>query len=149
MKTKIGSGLVLSIIFGFVLMLMNVSVASAQQQAATMQQQASSAEKSAVKMETHAQAMQSSKPEAKMQTTAAQSEKSASTMMKSTGKMPMMSKQEIKSVQEALNKDGYKLAPDGILGKYTRAAIKDFQKKNDLKVTGTPDLQTQAKLNLK
>jgi peptidoglycan hydrolase-like protein with peptidoglycan-binding domain len=142
MKTKMKPVLVLSIIFGFVLMLMNVSVASAQQQTAA-------AEKSAVKMETQTQAMQSSKPEAKMETSVAQSKKAASTMMKSTGKMPMMSNQEIKSVQEALNKDGYKLAADGILGKRTRGAIKEFQKKSDLKVTGRLDSETLAKLNLK
>lgn len=50
---------------------------------------------------------------------------------------------------EALNKDGYKLSVDGVVGKHTRGAIKDFQRKNDLKVTGAPDTETLAKLNLK
>jgi peptidoglycan hydrolase-like protein with peptidoglycan-binding domain len=142
MKTRMKPVLVLSIIFGFVLMLMNVSSASAQQQAAP-------AEKAAAKMEAQAQATQSAKPKAEMEKSAPQAEKAASTMMKSTGKKSMMSSQEIKSVQEALNKDGYKLTVDGLLGNHTRSAIKNFQKKNELKVTGTPDSPTLAKLNLK
>jgi peptidoglycan hydrolase-like protein with peptidoglycan-binding domain len=138
MKTKMKKALVPGIILGFVLTLMNVSMASAQQQAAPAGQPAA-------KMETQTQTMQSPTPEAKMQT----SKKSGSTMMKSTSKMSMMSNHEIKSVQEALNKDGYKLAADGIAGKHTTRAIKDFQKKNHLKVTGKADSETLAKLNLK
>jgi peptidoglycan hydrolase-like protein with peptidoglycan-binding domain len=142
MKTIMKPVLVLSIIFGFVLMLVNVSSAS-------MQQQAAPAEKSVAKMETQAQAVQTSKPEAKMEKSVPQAQKDASTMMKSTGKKSMMSSQEVKSVQEALNKDGYKLTVDGLLGNHTRGAIKNFQKKNGLKVTGKPDSPTLAKLNLK
>jgi peptidoglycan hydrolase-like protein with peptidoglycan-binding domain len=100
-------------------------------------------------MATQAQTMQGSKPEAKMPMGVGQSEQTASSMMESTSKMPMMSNQEIKSVQEALNKDGYKLTADGIMGNHTMSAIKDFQKKNDLKVTGKPDSETLAKLSLK
>jgi peptidoglycan hydrolase-like protein with peptidoglycan-binding domain len=142
MKTKMKTVLVPGIILGFVLTLIYVSMASAQQQAAPAGQPAA-------KMETQAQTMQSPTPAAEMQTPVAQSKKAGSTMMKSTSKMPMMSNQEIKSVQEALNKDGYKLAEDGISGKHTRSAIKDFQKKNHLKVTGNADSETLAKLNLK
>jgi cytoskeletal protein RodZ len=142
MKTRMKSVFVLSVVFGFVLMLMNASMVFAQQQAAPML-------KPAVKMETQAQSMPTSKPGSKMQTNVAKSGQAASTTMKSTGKMATMSKQEIKAVQEALNKDGYKLTVDGIVGHNTRSAIKNFQKKNDLKVTGRPDSQTLSKLDLK
>ena len=143
MKTKMKTVLVPGVILGFVLTLMYGSMASAQQQ------QAAPMQKPAVTMGTQTQTMQSPTPEAKMKTTAAQAEKSGSTMMKSTSKMPMMSSQEIKSVQEALNKDGYKLTADGIQGRHTTRAIKEFQKKNHLKVTGKADAETLAKLNLK
>jgi peptidoglycan hydrolase-like protein with peptidoglycan-binding domain len=133
MKTRMKPVLVLSVIFGFVLMLMSVSSASAQEKAAPV-------EKAAAKVETQTKAMQSSKPAVKMEKTVPQAKKAASTMM---------SKQEIKSVQMALNKEGYKLTPDGILGKYTKRALREFQKKNGLKATGQPDSQTLAKLNLK
>jgi peptidoglycan hydrolase-like protein with peptidoglycan-binding domain len=148
MKTKkMKTVLIPGIILGFVMTLMFGSMASAQQQ--QQQKQAAPMQKPAVTMGTQTQTMKSPMPEAKMQTSAAQTEKSGSTMMKSTSKMPMMSSQEIKSVQEALSKDGYKLKADGIQGKHTTWAIKDFQKKNHLKVTGRADAQTLAKLNLK
>ncbi len=53
---------------------------------------------------------------------------------------------EVKVAQEALIKDGAKIKADGILGKQTRAAIKAFQKKDKLKVTGKLDKETMAKL---
>jgi peptidoglycan hydrolase-like protein with peptidoglycan-binding domain len=142
MKTKIQPVLVLGIIFGFVLMMMSASMVSAQQQAAP-------AEKPAVKMETQAQTMQTPQPKAKIETSVAQTEKKASSMMKSTGKTAMMSNQQVKTVQEELNKDGYKLAVDGVMGKHTRSAIMDFQQKNQLMATGQLDSATLAKLNLK
>ena len=77
-----------------------------------------------------------------------QSQKAESNMMKSTSKTAMMSKQEVKAVQTALNKDGYNLKVDGIYGHNTRSAIKNFQKKNDLKVTGRLDSGTLSKLNV-
>jgi len=46
-------------------------------------------------------------------------------------------KETIYDVQEALNDAGYDCGtPDGISGKNTKAAIKKYQKDNDLKVTG-------------
>jgi len=143
MKARINKILIPSIILGFAVMLMNVSMASAQQQAVPTTNNAQ-------KMETQAQTIQKSVTagENNMQTTPAQSEKTASTMMTNTSKMPMMSSHEIKAVQEALNHNGYKLATDGIMGKHTIAALKGFQKKNDLKVTGRPDTETLAKLKI-
>ena len=199
MKAKINRILIPSFILGFVVMLMNVSVVSAQQQAVpaankaqkletqaqtiqksvtagenNMQTTAAQSEKAAstmmnntnkmpmmsnqaaqaantpAKIEAQSQAAQKSVTtgENNMQTTPVQSEKTASTMMTNTSKMPMMSNHEIKAVQEALNHNGYKLATDGIMGKHTIAAIKGFQKKNDLKVTGRPDTETLAKLKI-
>jgi peptidoglycan hydrolase-like protein with peptidoglycan-binding domain len=143
MKTKMKKVLVPGIIFGFVLTLTAVPMAFAQQQ------QTAPIQKPAVTMGTQVQTAQNPTPESKMKTTVAQTEKSGSTMMKSTSKMSMMSSPEIKSVQEALNKEGYKLKADGIQGKHTTRAIESFQKKNNLKVTGKPDAETLAKLNIK
>jgi peptidoglycan hydrolase-like protein with peptidoglycan-binding domain len=55
----------------------------------------------------------------------------------------------VKAVQEALKKEGYKLKVDGLMGKHTRSALKSYQKKNGLKVTGKPDEATLAKLKVK
>ncbi|QJI52465.1 endolysin [Psychrobacillus phage Perkons] len=49
-------------------------------------------------------------------------------------------------VQKLLNKVGYKLVEDGIKGKATDTAIKDFQKKNGLIVDGIAGANTLAKL---
>jgi len=53
------------------------------------------------------------------------------------------------AIQKALNKEGYKLKDDGLMGKHTRAAIEAFQKKNALKITGSPDEETLVKLGIK
>ena len=147
MKRKMKTILIPGIIVGFVLMLVNVSLASAQQLAAPTEKDAV-IEKAEVKMmQTQMQKTPTSQPEAQKSVT--ESQKTASSMMKSSGNMAMMSTHEIKLVQEALNKDGYNLRVDGILGMHTSNAIKSFQKKNDLKATGQPDSMTLAKLNLK
>ncbi|MGA8019053.1 MAG: peptidoglycan-binding domain-containing protein [Desulfobacterales bacterium] len=121
MRTKQKLVLVRGIVVGSVLMFMSVSVAFAQQQAATTKKPSTS-------MDTQTQTMHSPKSQAGMQ---------------------KLSKQEVKSVQEALNKDGYNLQEDGILGKNTHNAIKNYQKKNQLKETGRLDAETMSKLNLK
>jgi peptidoglycan hydrolase-like protein with peptidoglycan-binding domain len=52
-----------------------------------------------------------------------------------------------KWVQESLNKSlGLKLIPDGDAGTATKAAIRDFQKKVGIAVTGTVDCNTEGKL---
>jgi peptidoglycan hydrolase-like protein with peptidoglycan-binding domain len=55
----------------------------------------------------------------------------------------------VKAVQEALKKEGYKLKADGFMGKHTRTALKRYQKKHGLKVTGKTDEATLAKLGVK
>lgn len=52
--------------------------------------------------------------------------------------MQFISWPHIKSVQEDLNKLGYRLATDGVRGDKTLAAIKDFQRKSKLVVDGIP-----------
>ena len=54
----------------------------------------------------------------------------------------------VKAIQEALIKDGAKIKADGMMGRHTRAALKSFQKKNGLKVTGRADKATLKKLGL-
>lgn len=55
----------------------------------------------------------------------------------------------VKSIQEALNKNGAKLKADGYMGKQTRAAIKAFQTAHKLKATGHADKKTRKALGLK
>ena len=64
-------------------------------------------------------------------------------------KKAAVSKAWVKQLQEALNKSGQKVKVDGVLGKETRAALKAYQKANNLKVTGRADKATQEKLGLK
>ena len=58
----------------------------------------------------------------------------------------------MKSVQDALNQLGYKgsngkkLKVDGSFGKNTKAALKNFQKANGLKITGKADEATKKKI---
>ncbi len=59
-------------------------------------------------------------------------------------------KEIVKTVQEALNKAGYDCGtPDGISGKRTAAAIEEYQKAKNLKVTGVIDSDLLISLGLK
>lgn len=53
----------------------------------------------------------------------------------------------IKNLQSQLNKFGYGLSIDGIVGNATINAIKDFQSKNGLAVDGIAGVETFKKLN--
>lgn len=54
---------------------------------------------------------------------------------------------EVKTLQEALNKVGnYGLAADGIFGAKTEAAVRDYQKKNELSIDGICGPKTWSKL---
>ena len=60
---------------------------------------------------------------------------------------PRYSRNYIKKIQQMLNQiDGVELKVDGILGKRTRAAVKQFQKVADLAVDGLPGKNTLAQL---
>lgn len=56
---------------------------------------------------------------------------------------------QVKAVQEALIKVGAKLKADGIMGKHTRAALRAYQKKSGLKVSGRLNKATLQKLGIK
>lgn len=55
----------------------------------------------------------------------------------------------VKAIQKALDKSGAKLKVDGLMGKQTEAALKAFQSKHKLKVTGTADKATLKALKVK
>jgi peptidoglycan hydrolase-like protein with peptidoglycan-binding domain len=61
---------------------------------------------------------------------------------------PVATSAHVKSAQEALNKHGAQLVADGKMGPKTHAAIRDFQKSNNLKVTGKLDSATQKALGI-
>lgn len=54
----------------------------------------------------------------------------------------------IKSLQEALNKQGIQAKIDGVLGNETRAALRRYQMEHHLPVTGEPDKATLDKLGV-
>jgi peptidoglycan hydrolase-like protein with peptidoglycan-binding domain len=54
----------------------------------------------------------------------------------------------VKSMQEALNKNGAKLSVDGKMGPKTRAALKSFQQGHGLKATGKLDAATKKALGI-
>jgi len=60
-------------------------------------------------------------------------------------KKPMamaMSRKRVEEIQTALAKGGEQIAVDGIWGPKTTAAVRDFQKAHNLKVTGHLDHET-------
>jgi hypothetical protein len=52
----------------------------------------------------------------------------------------------IQQAQQALNQNGESLQVDGVMGSKTKAALKDFQTKHNLKVTGRLDRATRKAL---
>jgi peptidoglycan hydrolase-like protein with peptidoglycan-binding domain len=56
---------------------------------------------------------------------------------------------KVKAIQSALNKEGYKVAVDGKMGKQTHDALRMYQKANNLAVTGKADAPTTKKLGVK
>jgi peptidoglycan hydrolase-like protein with peptidoglycan-binding domain len=57
---------------------------------------------------------------------------------------------DTRTAQEALKNQGFDPGPiDGRMGPRTRAALSDYQRKNDLPVTGMLDDATMAKLNVR
>ena len=57
---------------------------------------------------------------------------------------------DTRAAQEALKNQGFDPGPaDGRMGPRTRSALSDYQRKNDLPVTGRLDDATMAKLNVR
>jgi peptidoglycan hydrolase-like protein with peptidoglycan-binding domain len=54
--------------------------------------------------------------------------------------------QRVAQLQVQLNAAGAQLTVDGKMGPATRAALRDFQKQHDLRVTGRPDAATMKAL---
>ena len=60
---------------------------------------------------------------------------------------PMAAKDDVRTAQQALQDKGFNPGPiDGIMGPRTKAALSDFQTKENMKVTGSLDKETKAKL---
>jgi len=60
-----------------------------------------------------------------------------------------LTKSEIMALQDSLAKAGfYKGKANGILNTGTKKALREYQKANNLKVTGTPTEETLAKLHI-
>jgi hypothetical protein len=59
-----------------------------------------------------------------------------------------LSADTVKTLQEALNKQGIAVKTDGVLSEETRAAIKKYQSEHHLPVTGEPDKATLEKLGV-
>lgn len=53
---------------------------------------------------------------------------------------------DVKDLQKLLNSKGYSLSEDGIFGKKTQAAVKDYQSKNNLQVDGIAGEKTWGSL---
>jgi len=70
----------------------------------------------------------------------------AQTSKKPTTKM--VADEKVLAAQKALNQSGFKLKEDGLMGPKTSGALKQYQKKNGLKVTGKLDKATLAKLGI-
>ncbi len=79
--------------------------------------------------------------------------KGKNTVAKKSGKGPKIvsvaKNKKIAAGQTALNTRGYAIKVDGVLGSQTAKAVREFQKKNKLKVTGTFDAVTLKKLGVK
>ncbi|WP_254173982.1 glycoside hydrolase family protein [Planktothrix pseudagardhii] len=61
---------------------------------------------------------------------------------------PLMQGQDVEQLQKALVKAGFNLQPDGILGRQTEQAVKQFQQQNNLTVDGIAGAETLKRLGL-
>ncbi len=94
-----------------------------------------------------------SRNEKKQQAQNQQSQKGSEQQQSAENNQPIspqkLSRSEIKQVQQALDKDGFKAGPtDGRWGPETRGAVKNFQQSKQMQPSGKLDQQTVADLGL-
>jgi len=66
---------------------------------------------------------------------------------KAKDKMSAHDGRDVRAAQQALQEKGFDPGPaDGVMGAKTTAAVKEFQQKNNLTVTGTLDADTRDRL---
>ena len=70
------------------------------------------------------------------------------TAKKAAKKQTVKANADVKNAQMALTKAGFKTKADGYMGKSTSKALKGFQKKNGLKVSGKLDAATKKALGI-
>jgi peptidoglycan hydrolase-like protein with peptidoglycan-binding domain len=70
-------------------------------------------------------------------------------MVSANDKPAVLHHQDIKNVQQSLTDKGfYHGRADGVLGSHTRASIREYQKSENLPVTGRLDAETAGKLGV-
>jgi peptidoglycan hydrolase-like protein with peptidoglycan-binding domain len=90
------------------------------------------------------------KPATPMPSTPSMPSGQASDPMKGPKSTPGMVDSDVRSIQEALKSKGHDPGPiDGIMGPQTQAALNNFQKAQNLPMTGRGDAQTLDKLGVK
>lgn len=83
----------------------------------------------------------------KGQTTVTTNQVKSNTQIPNWGMLKKGSRgQQVKELQERLNKFGYKLVVDGIFGSKTDLAVRDFQRKHGLRVDGIVGPETRKAL---
>jgi peptidoglycan hydrolase-like protein with peptidoglycan-binding domain len=67
-----------------------------------------------------------------------------------SGVTPTRSQSQVMAMQQALKEKGFEPGPiDGVMGPRTASALKEYQKAENLKMTGQMDRDTAAKLGVK
>ncbi len=72
----------------------------------------------------------------------------AAPMPKAMHRHAVTPKTDVKAIQTALNSNGEKVAVDGVWGRKTSDALKDFQHKQGIKPTGRADQATLGALKV-
>lgn len=82
---------------------------------------------------------------------APQQQNTAAPQQQPAGSAPLrLARSQVRQLQRALRSKGFDAGPaDGVLGARTRQALRDFQSKREMQVTGEPDSNTLAALGLR
>lgn len=60
----------------------------------------------------------------------------------------LQSRTRVRDMQRALNRAGYRIKDDGMMGPRTRNALRHYQRTHGLKATGQPDPETLRRLGV-